>query len=81
MNAPTRCEHCSEREPDSLHVARCEFLDQIKQRLALTADQHGVPRAQVLDLWAHLRSIRDDGLVAYRQTVKVIELGWRPGDE
>lgn len=35
---------------------------------------------QTIDLWAHARDIRGDGLAAARWTRKVLDLGWRPVD-
>ncbi|HPV80515.1 MAG TPA: hypothetical protein PLK64_12000 [Dermatophilaceae bacterium] len=32
----------------------------------------------MLDLWAHLRNIRDDGTVAWVLVHKILDLGWRP---
>ena len=34
--------------------------------------------AQVLDLWAHLRNMRDDGTGAWVLVHKILDLGWRP---
>lgn len=73
--------HCgSDHQGNELAAVRCEYhrllLDGL-QEYAATLDKH--PTAvQVADLWAHARTIRDDGAEAARWVRQVLDLGWRP---
>jgi len=63
-----------------LRTARAEYERQLVAELKATSTT--IPQApsgaQVLDLWAHLRTLRDDGTGAWVLVHKILDLGWRP---
>lgn len=65
---------------EELRTARAAYERQLAAELKEHAARSVQPPtgAQVLDLWAHLRNIRDDGTVAWVLAHKILDLGWRP---
>ena len=65
---------------DDLRTARAAYERQLcaelKDHAARVVQPPSAP--QVLDLWAHLRNLRDDGTGAWVLVHKIIDLGWRP---
>lgn len=65
---------------EDLRTARAAYERQLcvelKDHAARSAQPPTAP--QVLDLWAHLRNLRDDGTGAWVLVHKIIDLGWRP---
>lgn len=67
---------------EDLRTARATYERQLCAELRQHAARSTQPPSdsQVLDLWAHLRNIRDDGTGAWVLVHKIIDLGWRPMD-
>ena len=65
---------------EELRTARAAYERQLAAELKEHAAHSVQPPtgAQVLDLWAHLRNIRDDGAVAWVLAHKILDIGWRP---
>ena len=65
---------------EDLRTARATYERQLCQELKAHAARCPQPPTapQVLDLWAHLRTIRDDGTGAWVLVHKILDLGWRP---
>lgn len=65
---------------DDLRTARATYERQLCAELREHAARSVQPPTgpQVLDLWAHLRNIRDDGTGAWVLVHKILDLGWRP---
>ena len=65
---------------DDLRTARATYERQLCVELRQHAARSTQPPSdsQVLDLWAHLRNMRDDGTGAWVMVHKIIDLGWRP---
>ena len=65
---------------DDLRTARATYERALCAELRDHAARATQPPSgpQVLDLWAHLRNLRDDGTGAWVLVHKIIDLGWRP---
>lgn len=65
---------------DDLRTARAAYERQLCAELRQHAAHSTQPPSdsQVLDLWAHLRNMRDDGTGAWVMVHKILDLGWRP---
>lgn len=65
---------------EELRTARAAYERQLAAELKEHAARSVQPPtgAQVLDLWAHLRNIRDDGTAAWVLIHKILDIGWRP---
>lgn len=65
---------------EELRSARAEYerklCAELKDHAARSPHPPSAP--QVLDLWAHLRNMRDDGTGAWVLVHKILDLGWRP---
>jgi hypothetical protein len=70
---------CGDRDPGESHDrGRCERRDVSRRVVVSKAEKNGIPAATAIDLWAHLRTPRDDGTDAAFDAAAVIDLGWRP---
>ena len=70
---------CGTEHSDALATALCTVQAETQRQLlayAATLDQPPHP-AHVLDLWAHARTLRDDGRAAAVWVRHVLDLGWR----
>ena len=65
---------------DDLRTARATYERHLCAELRQHAAHSTQPPTgpQVLDLWAHLRNMRDDGTHAWVLVHKILDLGWRP---
>ena len=65
---------------EDLRSARAAYERQLCAELREHAARSVNPPTgpQTLDLWAHLRNLRDDGTGAWVLVHKIIDLGWRP---
>ena len=65
---------------EDLRSARAEYERRLCSELREHAARSTQPPTgpQVLDLWAHLRNMRDDGTGAWVLVHKIIDSGWRP---
>ena len=68
------------RLTEDLRTARATYERQLAAELREHAARAIQPPSgpQVVDLWAHLRVLRDDGTGAWLIVHKIIDLGWRP---
>lgn len=65
---------------EDLRTARAAYERQLCAELREHAARSVQPPSapQVLDLWAHLRTIRDEGTQAWVLVHKILDMGWRP---
>ena len=68
------------RLTDDLRTARATYERQLCAELREYAARsvHPPTGPQVLDMWAHLRNLRDDGTGAWVLAHKILDMGWRP---
>lgn len=70
-----------DHQDNEIAEARCGYERALARNLrdyASELDRPPTP-SQVDDLWAHARTIQDDGRLAARWVRHVLDLGWRPG--
>lgn len=79
MSETGRCPTCGNYGIDDWHQTRCAYLADLGRRLETHAAILGIPAVQACDLFAHMRSISDDGALALARALTVMDLGWRPG--
>lgn len=75
------CGRCGNRAGhDPIAEAQCELLSVLRRGVVAASARldQPAPEVAVLDLFAHLRAIYEDGTLAYRAACQVLELGWRP---
>lgn len=75
---PDRCPTCGNMGIDEWHPARCAFAAVLKARVEQHGAKYDIPAVAAFDLFAHLRQIGDDGELALRRAMTVMDLGWRP---
>lgn len=70
----------SDHQGSEIAEARCAYVKALGRDLRAYAATLGKPPspAQVDDLWAHARTMHDDGGEAARWARQVLDLGWRP---
>lgn len=76
--AEDRCPTCGNHGVDGWHRNRCAYLADLRAQVEAHGAKLGIPAPVAFDLFAHMRTIDDDGAGALRRAVAVMDLGWRP---